>query len=220
MRICVRYVRSPFCQNFDRKETHTTGSAQLIKGPGDRNSAYKLKHFLSSFFLLLYFPFSSLMFFSSIPLSSWSSIFSLFPSLLLFKFSLHYLYSSCIFMLLLSFTFPSVHIILILLFFVLIIYFSFSFVFPLLHFLLPLLFLSCLHCVLPLFLLLYPAAEWWWRCGCGNRCRRGNTRWRIFPFKETTFGLADLRSTGLEPTQHNEHWMIYSFRMGYVDVMY
>ena len=38
---------------------------------------------------------------------------------------------------------------------------------------------------------------WWWRCQCGNRCRGRNARWGMFPFKEITFGLPDLRSTGL-----------------------
>ena len=42
----------------------------------------------------------------------------------------------------------------------------------------------------------WTATEWWWGCWCGNRCRRGNARWRMFPFKEITFGLLDLRSRG------------------------
>ena len=118
-----------------------------IKGPGDQNSAYKLKNVLSSFFLLLYFPFSSLIF---------SLLFLFLLDLPYFLYFLHYSFLNflCIiviplafFMFLLSFTFPSFHIILILLFFFLIIHFPFSFFFPLLHFPLPLLFVSCLHCV-------------------------------------------------------------------------
>ena len=41
----------------------------------------------------------------------------------------------------------------------------------------------------------WTAAEWWWRCRVGNPCRRWQARC-MFPFKEITFRLADLRSPG------------------------
>ena len=47
----------------------------------------------------------------------------------------------------------------------------------------------------------WTAAEWWWRCWCGNWCRRQNARWGMFPFKEITFGLADLWSPGPSVSQ-------------------